>query len=154
MKITLAQALKEKNRLAGEITTLWTLVQKENSCWDDHTRCIDIRETLETIRLYTEKLIELKTRIGQANKGNLENMYSLEELKSQISKLSGVNTVEDVQYLSVGVGKNIERSRSAEVTAAEILQMKKDLQTRCNRLQDAMDAYNVRTTIEFDSPLS
>ena len=94
MKITLAQALKEKNRLAGEITHLWNLVQRENSCWDNHTRCIDIRETLETIGTYTEKLIELKTKIGKANKDNLENMYTLEELKSKISKLDGMDTEE------------------------------------------------------------
>ena len=154
MKITLAQALKEKNRLAGEITNLWNLLQQENSCWEEHTRCIDIRETLETIRLYTGKLIELKTKIGQANNGNLENIYSMEEMKSQISRLSSVNTDEDVQYLEYGAGKHILRKHTVELSAAEILEMKKGLQTRCNRLQDAMDAYNVRNTIEFDSPLS
>ena len=67
MKITLAQALKEKKRLAGEITNMWNLVQRENSCWENHTRCIDIRETLETIGTYTEKLVELKTKIGKAD---------------------------------------------------------------------------------------
>lgn len=32
MQITLAQALKEKNRISGEISRLWGLVAKENSC--------------------------------------------------------------------------------------------------------------------------
>ena len=77
MKITLAQALKEKNRLVGEIANLWKLVQSENSCWEPQSRSIDIRETLATIELYTAKLIELKTKIGKANHGNLENMYAL-----------------------------------------------------------------------------
>ena len=151
MKITLAQALKEKNRLAGEITNLWGLVQRENSCWENHTRCIDIRETLETIRIYTEKLIELKTKIGKANKDNLENMYTLEEMKNRISKLDGLDTDEDVKYL--GVHEDIKMVRSSVVTASEVLKMKKELQLKCNRLQDALDAYNVRNTIDFDTPL-
>ena len=151
MKITLAQALKEKNRLAGEITNLWNLVQRENSCWDNHTRCIDIRQTLEMIETYTEKLIELKTKIGKANQGNLENMYSLEELKSKISKLDGIDTDEDVKF--VGVQGTIKMVRSPDVTASEVLKMKKELQIRCNQLQDALDAYNVRNTIEFETPL-
>ncbi len=151
MKITLAQALKEKNRLAGEITNLWNLVQRENSCWENHTRCIDIRQTLETIGTYTEKLIELKTKIGKANKDNLENMYSLEELKNKISKLDGIDTGEDIKFL--GVREETKMVRSAEVKASEILKMKKALQIECNRLQDALDAYNVRNTIEFDTPL-
>ena len=151
MKINLAQALKEKNRLAGEITNMWNLVQRENSCWENHTRCIDIRETLETIGTYTEKLIELKTKIGKANKDNLENMYSLEELKSKISKLDGINTEEDVKY--IGMQETIKMVRTVEIQESEILKMKKELQIECNRLQDALDSYNVRTTIEFDTPL-
>ena len=151
MKITLAQALKEKNRLAGEIASLWNLVQRENSCWDNHTRCIDIRETLETIGIYTEKLIELKTKIGKANKDNLENMYSLEELKSKISKLDGMETEEDVKYM--GVQGTVKMVRSPDVTESEVLKMKKELQIRCNQLQDALDAYNVRNSIDFDTPL-
>ena len=63
MQITLAQALKEKNRLVGEIANLWRLIYAENSCWETHTRSIDIKETLATVEHYTAKLIELKTKI-------------------------------------------------------------------------------------------
>ena len=130
---------------------MWNLVQRENSCWKNHTRCIDIRESLETIGLYTEKLIELKTKIGKANKDNLENMYTLEELKSKISKLDGMETEEDVKY--IGAQGTVKMPRSPDVTASEVLKMKKELQIRCNKLQDALDACNVRNSIDFDTPL-
>ena len=84
MQITLAKALKEKNRIVGEINKLWTLVSKENSCWETHTRSIDVKETMKTVDFLTEKLIELKTKIGKANEGILEYMYSLEECKNLI----------------------------------------------------------------------
>ena len=51
MKMSLAQALKEKNRIVGEIANLWNLVQSQNSAWETHNRSIDVRETIETIEL-------------------------------------------------------------------------------------------------------
>ena len=63
-QITLAQALKEKNRLTGEINRLWGLFQLENSCLATRTRSIDVAKTLQTIEHYTAKLVELKTKIG------------------------------------------------------------------------------------------
>ena len=94
-QITLAQALKEKNRLAGEISQLWTLFQNENSCLEDHTRPIDVAKTLQTIEHYTAKLVELKTKIGTANDGNLKNMYLLEEAKSRMANLNATDGNED-----------------------------------------------------------
>jgi cysteinyl-tRNA synthetase len=98
MLITLAQALKEKNRIVGEISKLWTLVNNENSCWEYHTRSISVEETMKTINSYTEKLIELKTKIGKANEGNLQYMYALDEYKSKISKLEKLDTAEEIRY--------------------------------------------------------
>ena len=151
MKMSLAQALKEKNRIVGEITHLWNLVQNQNSVWETHNRSIDVRETMETIELYTEKLIELKTKIGAANEGNLQNMYALEECKSRMAKLDGMDTTEDIRYHGLNDEKIIRRT--SVITAAEVIKMTKELQKKCNHLQDALDAYNATHTIEFDSPL-
>ena len=151
MKMSLAQALKEKNRIVGEITHLWNLVQNQNSVWETHNRSIDVRETMETIELYTEKLIELKTKIGTANEGNLQNMYALEECKSRMAKFGGLDTEEDIRYHGLNDEKIIRRT--SVITAAEVIKMTKELQKKCNHLQDALDAYNATHTIEFDSPL-
>jgi len=151
MEITLAQALKEKNRIVGEVGRLWTLVEEENSCWEFHSRSIDVKDTMKTIEYLIEKLVELKTKIGHANKGNLENMYALEECKSQMSRFSKLNTEEDVRYR--GANDDIMDVRSAEITAQEVQRRSKELQLKCNQLQDALDAYNAAHKIEFDSPL-
>ena len=151
MKMSLAQALKEKNRIVGEITHLWNLVQNQNSVWETHNRSIDVRETMETIELYTDKLIELKTKIGTANEGNLENMYALEECKSRMAKFGNLDTTEDIRYHGLNDEKIIRRT--SVITAAEVIKKTKELQKKCNHLQDALDAYNATHTIEFDSPL-
>ena len=152
MMITLAQALKEKNRIVGEISRLWDLVENENSCWESHTRSIDVKETMQTIEFLVQKLVELKTKIGKANEGNLANMYALEECKSQMSRFSKLNTLEDVRYR--GVNDDIMEVRSAEITAQEVLQRNKNLQRQCNQLQDELDAYNATHKIEFETPLT
>lgn len=151
MLITLAQALKEKNRIVGEISKLWALVNRENSCWEIHKRSISVIETMKTINHYTEKLIELKTKIGKANEGNLQNMYALDEYKSQISKLDNLDTSEDIRYR--GIKDDIMEVRSAEITAADVIEQVKQLQLKCNQLQDAIDAYNATHKIEFVTPL-
>ena len=151
MLITLAQALKEKNRIVGEISKLWALVNRENSCWEIHKRSISVIETMKTINCYTEKLIELKTKIGKANEGNLQNMYALDEYKSQISKLENLDTSEDIRYR--GSKDDIMEVRSAEITAADVIEQVKQLQLKCNQLQDAIDAYNATHKIEFVTPL-
>ena len=125
-QITLAQALKEKNRIVGEISRLWTLVNNENSCWETHTRSIDVKATMENIEFLTQKLIELKTKIGKANEGNLENMYALEEFRSQISRFNSLNTQEDVRYR--GLNDHVKEVCSAEITAKEVIKKVKRLQ--------------------------
>ena len=81
--MTLAAALKEKNRLAGELSRNWSMIAKENSKREDVSRVIDVAEVYQKVQLYREKLVELKTKIGLANAGNLERIYRLEELKIQ-----------------------------------------------------------------------
>ena len=153
-QITLAQALKEKNRLVGEISRLWELFQHENSCLEKHTRSIDVAKTLQTIEHFTAKLVELKTKIGTANAGNLKNMYLLEEAKNRMAKLNGTNGNEDSEREYIHDEGYMYIKRSAVFNEAKLLEMKRRLQVECNALQDKLDAYNALHKIEFDSPLT
>ena len=153
MQITLAQALKEKNRLTGEIRRLWGLFQHENSCLENHTRSIDVEKTLQTIEHYTAKLVELKTKIGAANAGNLKNMYLLEEAKSRMANLNGTNGNEDNEREYVRNEGYSYVKRTAVFNETKLLEMKRRLQIECNALQDKLDAYNALHKIEFETPL-
>ena len=153
MKITLAQALKEKNRLAGEIQRLWAMVAKENSKREDFKRVIDVEATYQTLQLYTEKLIELKTKIGVANAENLERIYRMEEFKNQLLKLANIGTDESTDVIRLTDTQYKELKRSVVFDAAKIWQLREQLQLECNRLQDEMDTFNATTRIEFETPL-
>ncbi len=154
MKITLAQALKEKNRLAGEIARAWTFVQTENSKREDIRRVVDVEETYNKIKLYTEKLIELKAKIGVANAGNLERIYRMEEYKSALARLERIGSDETSVFQKLTESTYKEYKRTVVFTASQILEMREQIQMECNRLQDEMDAFNATAKIEFESPLA
>ena len=153
MKIKLAQALKEKNRIASEIQRLWGLITRENSKREDLTPLIDVAKTYEQVQLYTEKLIELKTKIGLANAGILERIYRMEECKSKLSRLAMMDTDDSTEIQRLTDTQYRELKLNVVFDKIQVLAMREELQQECNCLQDELDEYNATTTIEFDSPL-
>ena len=153
MMMTLATALKEKNRLAGELSRNWSMIAKENSKREDVSRVIDVAEVHQKVQLYREKLVELKTKIGLANAGNLERIYRLEELKNELKRLDDIRTDETSDFQEIGDSNFKEYKRTVVFTAAQIYKMREKLQQDCNDIQDELDAYNATTKIDFESPL-
>ena len=153
MMISLSQALKEKNRIAGELANAWRLIALENSMREDKRRVTDLEELYKTIRLYTEKLIELKTKIGLANAGNLENIYRMEECKNELQKIERIDTDESSDFQKISDSEFKEYKRTVVFNSSVIWDWKQKLQQECNRLQDEMDTYNATTKIDFETPL-
>ncbi len=153
-KMTLARALETRNRISNEIHCLWEDIQKENSCREDKDRSIDIRKALMIIELYTEKLVDLKTKIGQASAGNLAAIHQLEEYKNRMAMLEAINTDEAMPYYLKLCGHNgVPLSCNVVLSQKEIDNMKTRLCLRCNTLQKEIEDYNARTEIDFDMPL-
>ena len=153
MMISLSQALKEKNRIAGELANAWRLIALENSMREDKRRVTDLQELYKTIRLYTEKLVELKTKIGLANAGNLENIYRMEECKNELQKIERINTDESSDFQKISDSEFKEYKRTVVFNSSVIWDWQQKLQQECNKLQDEMDTYNATTKIDFETPL-
>ena len=153
MMISLAQALKEKNRIAGELAEAWRLIARENSKREDERRVTDLQELYKIIRLYTDKLIELKTKIGKANSGNMERIYRMEECKHELSKIEQIDTDESSDFQKISDSEFKEYKRTVVFNSSIIWDWKQKLQQECNTLQDEMDTYNATTKIDFETPL-
>ena len=150
MKMSIARALKEKNRLAKEIERLWSAVQSENSCLETHKRTVDVKNALETIKLYGTKLVELKTKIGNAYRGEMfRKIHLLDETKNRLAKLSNTNGSEDSEESYRGT----KITRTAVFNDEMLLTMQRQLQGEANRLQDEIDSFNASTKIDFETPL-
>lgn len=151
MKMSIARALKEKNRLVQEIDRLWEVMTSENSCLENHRRTADVKKTWETIQCYTAKLVELKTLIGNANCGDqLRSIHLLDETKNRLAKLAAMNGSEDPESSSWGAK---EVKRTAVFNEATLLAMQRQLQSEANHLQDKIDEFNATAKIDFISPL-
>lgn len=114
---------------------------------------VDVEDTYGKTQLYRDKLIELKTKIGLANGGNLERIYRLEECKNELKRLNEIHTDDTSDFQPIGNSSYKEFKRTVVITAAQIYEMKQRIQQQCNEIQDELDEYNAATKIDFDSPL-
>ncbi len=150
MKMSIARALREKNRLNGEIDRLWKIFQDENSCLETHKRTADVNQILKTIKQYSAKLVELRTKIGNANSSDhIRHIHLLDETKNRLAKFSATDGSENPE-------ERCERKieRTAVFNDETLLVMRRQLQSEANRLQDQIDEFNAETKIEFNSPLN
>ncbi len=153
--IALTQALKQKNRLAGEIARAREIVQRENS--RKHTQPVraDVRAVFDDMVARSRDLAALKGGIAAANAGVLDGDRGIyirlnlqAELRGLIAFLKGLNTKEGEELERVGFLSRDEAARTvyeATITRDEVDRLVAAYQAEIERLQDEIDAFNVNT---------
>jgi hypothetical protein len=153
MNITIAKALKEKNRIAGRIAKLQGQVVKHNRYKKDSVREFSSKELLMTLQVEWAYLIDIKSKIAKANAGISDKLVQLTEAKAELSfwnSISNTGPSEEVVSESKYIGGtyvSVDTVMICDVSS-------KDVQTNINRvqkliedLQDEIDDYNARTKI-------
>ena len=125
--MTVSRALKERARLAGKLGEIFKLIRNENSVLAGATRTCDIREKF----VIAAELAELA------------------ETKSMITQLKSINVVEGKQRES-GYSGASEYEMEAAISKAELYRELELLQDRANMLQDKIDEFNVKTSVEVE----
>lgn len=142
--MTLAQALKEKNKKAAKLNKLWQKIYKHNSVSVDAVKPYDLEKIWEEILAETSELIRLKARIHQASALVREDIFALSELKSQLSRIEGINTDQ---------GKVTDRySGTTSEIVAHFGPLWKDqqislLEESIEKIQERLDKFNHTTEI-------
>jgi hypothetical protein len=146
--MNLAQALKQKNRLAGEINRQQQILQRENARRSDSTSSVDRQAVLDKILELSTQLGELKAKIAKANVGIYPAIERMAEFKSLIGFFQTLN--KRVGEEIVFVGRDNEKLTykwdslvTQESTDARVA----ELQAKINALQDEVDTYNATTQI-------
>jgi hypothetical protein len=143
--MTLAKALKQKNRLAQKISKLQQEIQRENSVQIDDPRKIKVEDLMVELKETVLQLIKLKIAIFIASAPMRENILTLSELKSEIVFLQGISTREGKvsDYGDVLI----------EYTAAFDKLYIRDRVGQCENeiddIQDELDTFNHTTTVEI-----
>lgn len=149
--VTLSRGLKEKNRLAGKLAQLREQISGSNSHEAEVPQDVDVTKAMAEAKEVEQRLIAVKTALAKANAEIVGTIIALEEVKSEIVWLKGLNTKEGT-FKSRSYGETTVEVYKTTIHGAEKLAMIDELQKRANRLQDELDDFNSshRITIEVE----
>jgi hypothetical protein len=148
LNITLAKALKLKNRLAGKLAKLMQTVQLYNSTQQTAEQ-IDVRAAFTERAELVRQLTELKVTIARTNAPIQRDIFDLAELKAEVTLLTGLNTKHGTfleGYPNAGQVSYVAQFRKTEVDA-----MIDALETRIDTLQDKLDTFNAQALVAVDA---
>ena len=146
--MTLSNALKQKNRLAGELVRQQQILQRENARRSDGVSTVDRDEVWNKIQQLSNELGDLKGKITIANVGIYVALERMAELKSRISYVQGLQKREGEEITFVGRDQEkLVYKWDSYINQEKCDGMVAALQLQINDLQDKVDSYNHKTEI-------
>ena len=155
--VSLSQALKQKNRLAGDVSRLREIVQRENSRKESQPARANVRTAFDESVVRSRELAAFKGAIASANAGVLSNDRGIytklnlqAELRGLIAFIKGLNTKEGEEVERVGFMSRDDAVRTvyiATITRDEVDRLVVAYQVEIERLQDEIDEFNATTRI-------
>lgn len=90
--MTIAQALKEKNKKLEQLNKLWKRLGSNNSVVEGTVREFSPEDLLAQLHQETAAFVELKTRIHSSCSEVRDKVFRLSELKTFVKRLKSVST--------------------------------------------------------------
>jgi hypothetical protein len=147
-EITLAKALKVKNRLTGRLAKVQADIQTYNSVPEGQANQVNVPALLKTREELVEALVHLKTAINDANREVQRDIYLLAEKKAMAQFLGGLNTRHGPQpavYPNTTEVQYVAALKKADVDA-RMARLEKEI----DQLQDTLDHFNHVRKVEVD----
>lgn len=146
--MTVKQALKYKNKLIQKINDTFTKVYTYNSYDSGETRPYDVREQFDEYIRLSQELVSLKEKIHKANRPVYYKIFELSELKSQVSKLKGLDCQEGKSQDRYGrITGETPSVKTAIIGIVERDRLISSIEERIEEIQEELDTYNANTTI-------
>lgn len=143
----LVKALKQKNRLAGELSRLTRIFERENCRRNDNPSKVDVAAVWENIQSVSDELGVLKGKIATANVGIYPQLERMAELKSRISLLDALHYKEGEEVSYLDRENKVVYNWTAFINREKADQIIAELQKEVDRLQDEVDEFNAVTEI-------
>ena len=147
-EITLAKALKVKNRLAGRLAKVQADIHAYNRVPHGQADQVNVPALMKTREELVGALVSLKTAINDANREAQRDIYDLAEKKATAQFLAGVNTRHGPQpavYPNTTEVSYVTASKKADVDG-----LVAGLEKEIDQLQDRLDQFNHERKIEVD----
>jgi hypothetical protein len=155
--MNIAQALKAKNRLIGEMNKQLSFVEKHNvtsrrigsahGSKASATTPANVEEAFNGYLELARKLIEIKTSIQVASAPIAGKLVALAETKSILAKVNSLPIREDVVTESGYAKESYEVEYTSAITEKMQISKTEELQGLINQLQDEIDAFNATTQV-------
>jgi len=151
MKVTLAKALKLKNRFASKVSEVSNKITQYNSIIEGQERPVDINALMEKRGKLMDGLINLKSAINVANAPIQSTIYLLAELKGELNFLRSIMTDsgKQVQVGSWGDEDKIYK-REAVLDHATVQGLIEQAETDIDANQDVLDKHNHSVEIDVE----
>jgi hypothetical protein len=147
-EITLAKALKVKNRLTGRLAKFQADIQAYNSVPQGQADQVNVLSLMKTREELVGALVSLKTAINDANRESQRDIYDMAEKKATAQFLAGINTRHGPQpavYPNTTEVNYVAALKKADVDAL-VVRLEKEI----DQLQDRLDQFNHDHKIEVD----
>jgi hypothetical protein len=148
MKLTLAKALKLKNKKVATINKLKQRIMENNSYNSKNIPSYNSSRTLEEYNKEVEELVKLKIAINTANVKITGSILQLGEIKTKIIMLRSLNTTEGEQTHGFGSNRTTD-ILTATITEIQADKMVEELESQLETIQDSIDYFNATTEIEI-----
>jgi hypothetical protein len=146
MKLT--QALKKKNRLAGEIKKLQNILYRENARRNDNKSTVNREEVWNKINSISQELGLVKSAIAEANVPIYSKLERMAELKSMISFIQTLPTREGEEISFIGRDQErLTYTWNSFINQKQIDELVDKIQKEIDQHQDAVDAFNATTEV-------
>jgi hypothetical protein len=148
-RMNLAQALKQKNRLAGELVRQQQILQRENARRSDSVSTVDRDAVYVKILELSDELGELKGKITQANVNIYPALERMSELKARIAFIQGLQKREGEEVVFVGRDQEqVKYQWDSYINQTKCDETVAELQQQIDDLQDEVDSFNQSTEVE------
>jgi hypothetical protein len=147
-EMTLAKALKVKNRLTGRLAKVQADIHAYNSVPAGQADQVNVPALMQTREELVGALVRLKTAINNANREAQRDIYDLAEKKATAQFLAAVNTRHGPQPPVYPA--TIEVHYVAALKKAHVDALMVRLENEIDQLQDRLDQFNHDHKIEVD----
>ncbi len=148
MKVTLARALKIKNRQVRKVTELQRRIQEANSYVSGSEPEFDAKALYVELQTQVDLVASIKAAINEANTSIQADIYRMAELKGLVQFLRALSTQRGKVVLGYMSGDPVDYE--AQITAQETSDEIERLEAEIDRIQDRLDQFNATTQIEID----
>src|SRR5262249_53711792 len=149
VEISLAKALKLKNRLAGRVAQLSQDIKTYNSR-QEGAEAVDVQRRYAERAELVARLGDLKTAISHANQPGQQVIYTLAERKALLALLGELNT----QHGAVSHYHQAAVNFVAQIRKEQVDQERLRLEREVDALQEQLDRFNQLTTLRVNAELT